>query len=96
MTSIIIKYCQDNLSFFLTRFSFPVHIICGVTLDHSSLQYFPQENTSLYSPVQQMLWQSCLRIISEVVITHKVHMACLINNGFYIWKMKSSQNTGLV
>lgn len=50
MSSIIIdnknvKYCQDNLSFYikdLTQFSFPVHVVCGVTLDHSSFQYFSQ------------------------------------------------------
>lgn len=113
MSSIIIdknnvKNCQDNLSFYikgLTQFSFPVHI-CGVTLDHSSFQYyFSQENTYVNMIIVALLQYISLTTNAVTVLFayhfwgchHSlVHMVCLINNGLYIWKIKSSQNTGLI
>lgn len=89
---------NNNSLWLCSVFSFPVDIVY-VTLDHSSFQYFSQENTYLCKydhsyPIAVYFILTTNAV--PVLFTQPPEMDCLVNNGFYIWKIKSSQDTGLI
>lgn len=81
------------------------------TPDHSSFQYFSQENAylckydhswstaiylSLTTNAVTVLFAYSFQWLSSLFSTQPHEMTSLMNNGFYIWKIKSTHDTGLI